>query len=35
MINLWIPSFLLCIAFLIVFKVTMDVLLSKEANEKT
>jgi hypothetical protein len=35
MINPWIPSFLLCIAFLIVFKVTMDVLLSKEASEKT
>jgi|GEM_PF-4943335 hypothetical protein len=32
MINLWIPSLLLCIAFYIVLKVTMDVLLSKEAS---
>lgn len=31
MINLWIPSLLLSIAFLIVFKVTLDVLLSTEA----
>ncbi|HNB23803.1 MAG TPA: hypothetical protein PKZ32_15415 [Candidatus Melainabacteria bacterium] len=35
MINLWIPCFLLCIAFSIVFKVTLDVWLSKEATEKT